>query len=599
MTEQNLIELIEKHKKLYWNGESEISDAEYDKLIEQLKIINPNNNILNNIETNINSELEKVKHDKLMLSLNKAYTFQSVLDWALKNCRNRHEELLITPKYDGVSARFYKNKNILATRGDGLYGENITDKMLNISFITNKDESDFINGEIIIKNSEFEKIKNTVFKKDGSSYTNSRNFVGGFLNSKEINTLVKLDFIQHDYFSCSVMLKDFDEQFWKISVKSLLDKILDYTTDGIVVEIKDKNYSESLGYTSHHPKGKIAFKFETEYKYTTIKDVHFSPGKRKLTPVALLEPITINNVTIKRVSLHNSKMLIDNDVHINDIVKIVRSGDVIPYVAEFKKNDSNRRKIFINECPSCGGPIKYVEPDLYCVNKNCEGSNAKQLHQCVQILGIDNIGITTIESMIEVLEIKTIQDILELTEVELQYIPGFGDRMVEKIFNNIQSVKSNPIEDYKLLACLNIKGVGETICKSVLENITLDQLLNSSNILENSYGIGEIRATEIHNAIIDNYHILDYLIKTFNYKNTKTRKKKVIKGTICFTGKFDNNKITYYDKAKLAGYEISEDVTQYITYVVAAGPNTSKSSKARKYGIPILNIDEFFKLINI
>ena len=338
MTESELIETIKKHQDLYWNNEPVISDIEYESLLLQLQQINPNSSILSNIESNINNE-KKIHHNVPMLSLDKVFDYDSILNWALKYCRNRDELLIITPKYDGISARYYKETEILATRGDGEFGEDITDKLSYINFKSEiENDQEYYNGEIVIDKEEFEKIKSTFKRKDGKSYSNPRNFVGGFLNSKEIeNKDIRLEFIQHDsVFIGPFKLSEFTEEKWKTSITELFEKAGNYQFDGIVIEILDKEYSKSLGVTSHHPRSKIAFKFEDEGKYTIIKDVHFSCGKRKITPVALIDPVEINNVTIKRVSLHNAKMLLDNNVHIGDTVKVVRSGDVIPYIAEFK-----------------------------------------------------------------------------------------------------------------------------------------------------------------------------------------------------------------------------------------------------------------------
>lgn len=601
MTESELISEIKKHRELYWNNEPLISDIEYDKLILQLKKTNPDSDVLTKIESNADIE-KKIHHDIPMLSLDKVFDYESILNWALKYCRNREELLTITPKYDGISARYYTKSGILATRGDGEFGEDITDKLSIVDFkYPFTEDQEYCNGEIVIDKEEFENIKLKFKRKDGKSYSNPRNFVGGVLNSKEIdNSNIKLDFVRHDAVRIDPFaLFEFTKDKWESSVSALMSMVGNYQLDGIVIEIVDKEYSNSLGFTSHHPRSKIAFKFEDEGKYTKINDIHFSCGKRKITPVALIDPITINNVTIKRVSLHNAKMLIDNDVHIGDIVKVVRSGDVIPYIAEFKSADENRKKITINRCPSCNHKVIYKEPDLICNNANCEGSNSKLLYQSIQTLGIDNIGLSTVENMIEVLEVKTIEDILELTEEDLIYMPNFGSKMVNKIYNNIQNIKNSPIEDYKLLACLNIPGIGNTLSKVLLQHFTLNQLLNYELRFTNIDGIGDLRSDEIVHGLVDNYNLLQYLMNTFNFITTKTNKKKITNGTICFTGKFDCHKSVYYDKAIASNYEVVEDVTKDTSFVVVAGPNTSKASKARKYGIRILNIQEFLDLIKI
>jgi DNA ligase (NAD+) len=291
-------------------------------------------------------------------------------------------------------------------------------------------------------------------------------------------------------------------------------------------------------------------------------------------------------------------MLLDNDVHINDIVKVFRSGDVIPYIAEVKPSETYRKKIEINKCPSCGSKVIYKEPELICSNEHCDGSNAKLLFQAVQTLGIDNIGLTTIDKFIEYLDVKDITDILELNEEDLELLPGFGEKLIEKIYTNILTVRNSVIDDYKLLACLNIKGIGNTLSKAILEKCTLNDLLDNieSDKFIEIFGIGENRSDELINGISENYEILDYLMKTFDYTNTKDKDKKTSLGKICFTGKFDCHKSHYYDIAKSKGYEIVESVSKDLLYLVSNGAATSKTSKARKINIKILNLDQFLKL---
>lgn len=609
MENSELEKEIIRHRELYWNNTPEISDEEYDKLLLKL---NPTSNLLNNIEHNENAEL-KIKHNDPMLSLDKVFDYKSILDWALKFCRNREEFLFITPKYDGISSRFYPKYNILATRGNGEFGEDISDKLPLIEFLldskTEDEDKPYYNGEILVKNSEFKIIQDTFLRKDGKKYSTSRNFVGGILNSKNIdNKNIKLYFVEHKYIAILLKLSEFTEEKWNDCIQHINEISPDFPKDGIVIEILDEEYAKSLGVTSHHPRGKIAYKFEQESKLSKIVEVKFSCGKRKITPVAIIEPIEINNVKIKRVTLHNAKMLLDNNIHINDIVRVVRSGDVIPYITEIKPGE-NREVIRINNCPSCKYPVTYREPDLYCTNPNCDGSGSKLLFQATKILGIDNIGPTTIDKMIQNFNIESIIDVLELTEDDLIFVPGFGDKMAAKIYNNIQEVLNKPIDDFKILACLNIKGFGETICKTILEKYSLDDIIyavsieNNDDLFEknliNIFGLGENRINEFINGLIDNYEILIALTEKFktilNYKDQINNNSS--KGTICFTGKFDYNKNYYYQLAKQANYEIVESVSKDTTYVVSAGPATSKLSKARKHNIKILNIEEFLKLI--
>jgi len=332
-TEEELIALIEKHNTLYWkNGTPEISDTEYDILLRKLEAINPDHPILQKVHTPAVVTSGKVKHKTPMLSLDKAYSLEELLTWAAKYARNDNEQFLIQPKYDGISANFADG--VLATRGDGELGENISDKIELIELETEGYKGPLdrpIRGEIIIRNDDFKNLYSKIKRKDGKHYKNSRNAVAGIMGLKDITQMVqqnaKLTLIDYDMVSYSVKFANFAEKWTDILQKI---KSLPYPMDGLVIKLADKEYGDSLGMTAHHPRSQIAFKFSGVRKETKLLDVEWSFGKNCLTPVALLEPVEIGGVTIKHATLHNIQNIIDRDVHIGDTVTVERAGDVIP-----------------------------------------------------------------------------------------------------------------------------------------------------------------------------------------------------------------------------------------------------------------------------
>lgn len=603
INKQDLEYQIRYHRYKYWvDNDPEITDPEYDQLVEQLRSIDPRNKLLTEIEYNYNFTGEEVTHPKPMLSLEKCFSYSSILNWMKKVARSTTELFLITPKYDGISARYYARQNILATRGDGLIGENITSKIPLLKFESKSNDNKnnrSLNGEIIISYEEFNKCK--LRTKSGKAYATPRNLVAGIMNIKDTSSLedkIQLLFIEHHKYETEVAFKDFTETYWNGIIKNIKEFSKLYPLDGIVLSLKDELYSDSLGVTAHHPKGKIAFKFEDNYKVTTLKDVIFQTGKRKLTPVAIIEPTEINGVTIKRVTLHNAKMLIDNNIHIGDQLKIVRSGDVIPYVTGVipEKNPENRQKIIINHCPNCGCDLEYIEPDLYCTNSECIGITSKLLYESVKTLGVEGIGQTTIDKFVEYLGCQNILDIINLTVDDIIDLPDFGEISANNIINAIGKVTSN-IEDYKVLASLNIENVGVQICKEICKEYYLAELFDLTDIeLSQIPGIGYIRASQIENSIKDNQKLLKDLIESLTIKYTRNIVSNS-KGTICFSGTFPNKKEYYRQLAIQAGFEVVESVTQDIHYLVTAGAATSKVSKARKYGVPVIRLDDFMRLV--
>lgn len=598
LSEKELEQQIIFHRNKYWvENDPDISDEEYDRLIESLKRINPRHVLLTDIEYNVSFGGEKIPHSKSLLSLEKVFTFDSIKNWLQKVARNTDEMFIITPKYDGICCKYYASQNVIATRGDGIEGENITSKLPLLEFESdNLQNNQNIVGEIIIKFSEFEKCE--LRRKDGSKYKTARNLVSGIMNLKDITPIVgkiKLTFIDHKKISTKFKYSDFNLEYWEQIIHYITALKNTYPMDGIVIELEDELYGDSLGVTSHHPRSKIAFKFENQFAYGTIESVSFSSGKRKLTPVANITPIVINGVTIKRVTLHNAKMIIDNNIHIGDELKVVRSGDVIPYVAGVSQG-THRTPIKLNECPYCKSKLEYREPELYCTNVNCNGTSSKLLFESVRALGIEGIGQTTIDKFVESLEITSIIDILTLEEDDITDLPDFGEISAANIVSNISKVIKE-VEDYKILASLNIKSIGVNLSKQILKVYTLNELMEVSHFeLNEIQGIGQIRAVELQNEIANSTSLLLELMEICNIVSTKNINN-VSLGTICFSGTFPNKKEYYKTLAENAGYTISDSVTKNLSYLVTAGASTSKVTKAKSYRVPILKIEEFLNMI--
>lgn len=601
LTKQELIDQIIFHRNKYWiDNDPDIDDSEYDVLVESLRSIDPNNKLLTEVEFNAQiSDDKKIHHPIPMLSLEKVFSFESIKNWMKKIARNSEEEFIITPKYDGISAKYYANQNILASRGDGEFGEDLTNKFPLLEIESeSKTNNKNITGEIVIKINKFATC--TLTRKDGKKYASPRNLAAGIMNLKDVTDLIgkiKLTFIEHKYMGELVSYKNFTNDYWNNEIIPFINKIKEiYPLDGVVIELKDTNYSESLGLTAHHPKGKIAYKFENNFAYSTLESITFQSGKHKLTPVANITPINLNGVTIKRVTLHNAKMLIDNDIHIGDTLKIIRSGDVIPYVAGIEVG-TKRKKINLEKCPYCESQLEYREPELYCTNTNCLGTSSKQLYESVRALGIDGIGQTTIDKFIEHLGIENILDVLTLEYDDIVDLPDFGETSANNIINAIDNVVQL-VEDYKVLACLNIKNIGITLSKQILTHYTLSELLElSSDELSNIPGLGVVRSDDIIRELSKSQQLISDLMETLNIKNTKDDVS-IQLGSICFSGTFPKQKEFYKNLALAANYNVVENVTKDLTYLVSAGAATSKVTKARSYRIPILKLEDFMKLIS-
>ena len=603
LSAKEVAKYIEFHNELYWNQNTPIlSDVEYDLLMRQLQKMDPNHPLLTAIHTPTVASNGKIHHAVPMLSLNKAYSLDDVIEWATKNARSDKEEFLIQPKYDGISANF--SAGILATRGDGEFGENITDKLPLITLDSNDGEhqkiTKAIRGEIVIRDDEFSERFSRIRKKDGNFYKNSRNAVAGIMGLKEINEIqaqmeqlkTTITLVDYDYISYKVSLRELTKKWNKI-----VEKIenLPYPLDGIVIKYADKKYSNSLGTTAHHPRGQIAFKFSNIQKKSKLINVEWSFGKNCLTPVAQIEPIDIGGITIQYASLHNYKNCIDKDIKINDIVVVERAGDVIPYIVEAIPGD-NRKEFIIDKCPSCGSELIIDGPDLSCPNKDCFETKVKRLTSAVKSIGIERLGEPNIRRMMEKLNVTSLKDIFKLNVKDILKLEGYKEKSSTNLFNEIQIAKN--VNDFQVLAALNINGIGKNVAKMILTEYTLAELrtLNEETLTKIN-GIGPERAAILVTELKSQSTFIDELVNAVTMLQTKGAKNNnnTTRKTICFTGKMPEKRKFYEDIAEKHNFTPTSTVNKDLDILIALDitKNSSKLVKARRNNTIILSLDEW------
>ncbi len=591
---QELLKVITMHDDLYWNLQTpKISDPEYDKLIQQLYKLDPKNEYFNIIKGPIINN--KVKHIIPMLSLAKIYTFDDLEKWITKVSRSENEMFHISPKYDGIAAKQYSEK-LLTTRGNGIIGENISNKIQQINYILPPKYP--IIGELLLSYKKFQIIRNKYFKKDGCKYKTIRNFTAGFFNSDKIDKSIIFDFVSYDYYYYNITSINFINTF-----KAIIEQLTNfhYPIDGIVIKLNDINYFNSLGATSHHPRGAIAFKFNNPTAKSKLIDVEWQTGTQSITPIGIIDPTTINNVTISKVTLHNMKFIIEKNIYINDILDIERSGDVIPHVINSTPSDKNRIQIQCLNCPICGYMTIYKEPKLICSNINCDGMLSRRLTESVKRLGIENLGLPTIINIIEMFNITVLSQLFDLSITDFKQLPRFADKSATNLFTEIQKIKSKLIEDWRILGSLMISGISNSSAKKIMEYISLDELQKASiKKLMAIESIGNIKANIIYNELYNKRTELERLKQVLTIQITKKNKKNIIKKQkICFTGKNDNyTKTKLHQLATNFGFECVKSVTRDLNILVIPNINnyaSTKVKKAKKYQIQIITLNEFLK----
>ena len=662
------ITLIEKLNKAYYHNDKPlVLDAEYDRIKKDIldfekknpKIISKDSPT-KKVGFAPSEKFSKVKHLIPMLSLDNAFTKDDVEDF-LKKIRNYLNfekdapvELTAEPKIDGISASLiYKNNKIIRglSRGDGEYGEDITENLLTIKDIPkildgeNIDKEFEIRGEVYIGKKDFEKIKN--------DFANPRNAAGGSLRQKDSKktALIPLKFFAHS-------IGDIDEKKFKTHLNFLnfckkvgfkinpltqtftsIDELikgyhhieeirssLDYDIDGIVYKVNDLTLQKRLGSLSSSPRWAIAHKFSSEKATTVIRKIEIQVGRTgALTPVAKLDPVNVGGVLVSNATLHNEDEIIRKDIRLNDTVIIQRAGDVIPQVVEVikSKRDKNSKKfVFTDKC-LCGRPAvkdynetsKKLDVVKRCTDTgfNCEFMAREKIKHFVskEALNIDGFGKKIVEDFWSLNFIRLPQDIFTLDYKKIEKFEGWGELSVSNLKTAIE--KSKDISLAKFIYSLGIRHIGQENAKNLsryfisiknfLKLCNPDLLMNEINSLDEIDGIGETQVESLINFFKDkkNNKVVYELSKILNIQDFIEKKiDSFFSGkNIMFTGGFSTmSRSEAKSLAETLGAKILSSVNKKLDYLVIglSKPTKNKVDKAKELGVKIIEEKEWLKL---
>jgi len=488
---------LKKHNKLYFEDSSPlISDKDYDKIKKDILNLEKKFSYLKDASSpsislgfTPSKNFIKSKHRVKMLSLSNAFDTEDLENFEKKifNYLNKKIELeySVEPKIDGISASLtYKNGSLImgTSRGDGTTGEVITENLKTIKDIPQKITSkDFpkdidIRGEVFIKRSEFDKLKN--------DFANPRNAASGSLRQKNPNETKKipLNFVAYTYgyFESDKIRKQSDFlnflQRWGFKTSEhnkILNSIddlrnfhkkfekerfdLEYDVDGLVYKINSLELQKRLGFTANSPRWAIAHKFSADSAFSKIIDINIQVGRTgALTPVARIKPVNIGGVVVSNATLHNEDEIIRKDIRISDTVKIERAGDVIPHVilVDLKKRDKKSKKFnFPLTCPSCGSETikefnkitKKYDAVRRCANEGyqCEKIAIEKIKHFIskEALNIDGLGKKVVEKFWDLKLIRFPQDIFNLDYNQISKLEGWGDLSVSNLKFSIDQSK--------------------------------------------------------------------------------------------------------------------------------------------------------------
>ena len=322
------------------------------------------------------------------------------------------------------------------------------------------------------------------------------------------------------YPNSSFVVKDLDgvEEIYQEVI--LTRRSLSIGIDGIVYRVLNRKVEESLGYNGKYPLFMWAYKFPAEEKTTKLLDIEFNVGKTgKVTPVAILEPVSIDGVTIRRVTLHNTAILNGLDMRLGDVVGVIRSGDVIPVITQvyIDKRESTRDIVVPTECPVCGHTL-VNEKYLVCNNSNCKSKLISRLEHFISrnAFNIVSLGEKMLLELINNGSINNLVDILKLDEHSFVNVPNCKEAKIRNILDGINDAKSIRLPN--LIYSLSIPGIGYTMAEAMAKYLGEEWYRCSSNEFGNISGIGKLVASGIEDYIAENLDTITELLKICTIK---------------------------------------------------------------------------------
>ena len=633
-----------------------ITDQEFDKYLMELTSLEmeyPNlkrkDSPTQRVGGDILKGFKKVNHRIPMLSIEDVFNEEEIINFEERiRKEGYHPEYVCELKIDGLSVSAYYENGLLvraATRGNGVTGDDITNNaktIKNLPLKLKKEITIEVRGEIYMSKNTLKEINKQREVENKPLLQNCRNAASGsikLLNSKEVAKRNLECFIYHlpnpeDYgirthaealeFMESLgfrtnpnnkVVKDIKGIMNFIREKEALRENLPYDIDGIVIKVNDLVTQKKLGSTSKYPRWCIAYKFPAKTVYTRLIDILFTVGRTgQITPNAILEPVIVQGSTIKRATLHNEDNVRNKDIRIGDIVSIYKAGDVIPAVGEPLIERRTGKEVpfqMIENCPICNTKLirHEDEADYFCPNQNCPARHVEGLIHFAskEAMNIEGLGDSIMEDLYNYGYIKKISDIylLHHHRKELEQLEGYGQKSIDKLFQNIENSKQNSLE--KLLFGLGIKQVGGKTAK-ILASIfkTLDNLQKACfQELTAIPDIGPIIAKNIIAYFSDeeNQKLIAEL-KEHNLNMTYLSKGKekdanFLGKTFVLTGTL--SKITRDEASSLIedkGGKTTSSVTKKTSVVIVGDNPGSKYDKAINLGIEIWNEEEFLEKLN-
>ncbi len=643
-----LTQEVNKHNKNYYVYDNPtISDAEYDKLYDELLALEKELNFsfpdspTSRVGDDVLSKFEKRKHEFPLYSLNKVKDFSDLGKWIsdMQNDSGKQDlDFSLEYKYDGLKVVLeydggrYKTAT---TRGNGKIGEDVTLQVktirsvpMNIPFKKRL----IVQGECMMTNKAFEEYNKTA----NIPLKNPRNGVAGavrnldpketakrkldffcydisFVEDYNIKSqkdmhdfIVDQGFLTGDYFKIIKNLKQAELEIEKIDKTK---EHLDVMIDGMVLKVNDSSIREDIGYTNKFPKWAIAYKFKPIELSTTLKNVVWQVGRTgKITPIAILDPIELSGATVSRATLNNTQDIERKQISINSRVFVRRSNEVIPEVMGLaEKSDDAIEIIAPKYCPSCNSELKTIGANLFCVNhKHCYEQIVDRLTQFVSrnAFNIEGLSEKTLNQLYQKFDLSYPYELFTITESMLSQLEGFKEKKINNLINSLE--KSKNIDWSNFIFSLGILYVGDKTAFVLSKKYNSIEELKSATFEEliSIDDVGEIVANSIIEYFQDKDNLtnIDKLIELgvkINFSNNNTEENYFTNKTIVLTGALSSFSRPELTKILLSyGANVTSSVSKKTDLVIAGKDAGSKLDKARDLNIEIIDEDTLTNLLS-
>jgi DNA ligase (NAD+) len=663
-------ELLRHQHSYYVLNRPEISDGEYDRMMDELLLLEKRypqfaspNSPSRRVGSDLDNSFPERKHSVPVLSLDKLYQPDEVKQWLLKTAAacGGGVGFAVEEKIDGASIVLYYERGELQyalTRGNGLSGNDVSDNVRTISQVPLRiDEPGTlaVRGEIFITRDDFARFNAGLPEK----YANPRNLAAGSLRNLKsaqaarvpLKAFVYEGFFRREFsrehleilhrlgelgFPVNPRLGFFSEDagrrqralrlFPEITVapveaveeylrgRAAARAQVPYDIDGLVVKVTETDVRQELGFTAHHPRWAMAYKFDSPQARSELLAVQVQVGRNgRVTPVAVLRPVLLSGSTVTRATLHNQDYIDMLELGVGDQVSISKRGDVIPAVEEVLEKSERHPSVYRlpERCPFCRSPLVREGAHHFCKNEECPERRRRALsYFCAKDqMDIDTLGEKTIAFLFEKGWLRRIPDIYRFDYRRLEGEEGYKEKKIARIRESVEKSKSQPFA--RVLAALGFEGVAAAVVAALIANgfDSVDKIIAAAakgdwEAFAAIEGIGEAtaRLLVVHFSRPENLETIARLREAgLQFKAAAAaRINDAFAGQVwVITGSFEKFSPRSLAAAEIAkrGGRVAESVSARTTHLLAGANAGSKLAKARELGIKIISEGDFLKLL--